>query len=105
MFVVFQAHKFLETEPHLAERIRKRPTPRAALQEARRLHSVQRSDWFDVNVGFMDNILEAKFRQHANLRNLLLTTGSRELVEKSPVSSGISELIRSRYMVIEDAEL
>jgi ribA/ribD-fused uncharacterized protein len=83
---VFQAHKFLETSPHLAERIRRAPTPREALQEATRLRRQQRSDWFDVNLGIMDSILEAKFRQHDSLRHKLLETGDRELIEDSPVS-------------------
>ena len=33
----------------------------------------------------MDGILEAKFRQHRRARDLLLATGSVELIEASPV--------------------
>ncbi|EKM52571.1 uncharacterized protein PHACADRAFT_149327 [Phanerochaete carnosa HHB-10118-sp] len=84
---LFQAHKFLETNPRLAEHIRRQRTPRAALQEATRLRSAQRRDWFNVNVAIMDDILQAKFRQHATLRDMLLRTGNRELIEKSPADS------------------
>ncbi|GJE95784.1 NADAR family protein [Phanerochaete sordida] len=84
---LFQAHKFLENDPHLAERIRQQPTPRAALQEATRNRPSQRKDWFHVNIAFMDGILEAKFTQHQGLRELLLSTGNRELIEDSPVDA------------------
>lgn len=85
VFAVFQAHKFLSKQPHLAERIRQLPTARAALEEASRLHRLQRRDWFDVNIGVMEEVLEAKFRQHRHLQQRLLDTGSRDLVEASPV--------------------
>ncbi|KAJ3557064.1 hypothetical protein NM688_g1679 [Phlebia brevispora] len=84
---LFQAHKFLDVQPHLAERIRKLPTARAALEEASRLQRLQRQDWFEVNIGVMDIVLEAKFRQHRGLYRRLLDTGNRELIEASPVDS------------------
>lgn len=85
VFTVFQARKFLDKQPHLAERIRQLPTARAALEEASRLHRLQRRDWFDVNIGVMEEILEEKFRQHRHLRHCLLDTGNRDLIEASPV--------------------
>ncbi|KIP09433.1 hypothetical protein PHLGIDRAFT_50683, partial [Phlebiopsis gigantea 11061_1 CR5-6] len=84
---LFQALKFMETDSRLAERVRRMPTPREALREATRLRNRQRTDWFEVNVGFMDQILQAKFSQHPHLERLLLNTGSRELIEDSPVDS------------------
>ena len=78
--------KFMDHEPRLAEHIRRMPTPRAALQEATRMRSMQRNDWFEVNVDFMDTILEAKFKQHPTLIQTLLGTGNRALLEDSPVS-------------------
>jgi predicted NAD-dependent protein-ADP-ribosyltransferase YbiA (DUF1768 family) len=74
--LVFQASKFIEHHPHIAEEIRHLPTSREALQAATR---------FDVNVNVMDMVLEAKFTQHAQLYELLLGTGDRELIEASPV--------------------
>ncbi len=82
---MFQAHKFFPEHPTLAERIRVLPNPRAALEEATRLTRLRRQDWFEVNLGIMDAILEAKFEQHPSLRKLLLDTGDRDLVEASPV--------------------
>ena len=62
------------------------PSARAALQEATRNRRLQRSDWFDVNLGIMEIILETKFTQHVELRRMLIDTGDRELIEASPVS-------------------
>ena len=73
--------------PDLAERIRRLPSSRAALEEAGWLKQFQRADWFDVNVTAMDTILEAKFFQHLWLRNQLLGTGENTLIEESPVRS------------------
>ena len=81
----FQASKFFGKRDDIAERIRHLPSPRDALQEATRLARLRRSDWFEVNVGIMDEILEAKFTQHRHLREMLLGTEDREIVEASPV--------------------
>jgi predicted NAD-dependent protein-ADP-ribosyltransferase YbiA (DUF1768 family) len=75
----------METDPALAERIRRLPTARMAQQEARKQTHRQRADWLDVNVAVMDKVLVAKFSQHRSLRHLLRNTGSRELIEDSPV--------------------
>ena len=82
----FQASKFLGTRGDIVERIRQLHSPRDALEEATRVARLRRPDWFEVNVGIMDTILEAKFTQHEGLRNRLLSTGDREIVEASPVS-------------------
>lgn len=75
--------------PDLAERIRLLPDSRTALDEARNLRAQQRSDWFDINVAVMDDILEAKFAQHLSLRDKLLSTGDSELIEDSPVRTDL----------------
>ncbi|KZT64793.1 DUF1768-domain-containing protein [Daedalea quercina L-15889] len=84
---LFQAHKFMPNEPKVAEHIRELPSSRDALEEAGRLRWFQRADWFDVNIRVMDNILEAKFTQHFSLRDMLLGTGTQQLIEDSPVDS------------------
>jgi predicted NAD-dependent protein-ADP-ribosyltransferase YbiA (DUF1768 family) len=75
----------METDPVLAERIRTLPTARMAQQEARKQAHRQRSNWLEVNVAVMDKVLRMKFSQHHSLRHLLRDTGSRELIEDSPV--------------------
>jgi len=82
---LFQAFKFMRSDPALAERIRKLPTPRMAQQEARKEAHRQRADWLDINVAIMDKVLDRKFSQHRSLRHMLRNTGSRELIEDSPV--------------------
>ncbi|KAH9042557.1 DUF1768-domain-containing protein [Lactarius pseudohatsudake] len=82
---LFQALKFMDTNPALAERIRMLPTARMAQQEAKKQIRHQRVDWLEVNVAMMEKVLEAKFKQHRHLRNLLRSTGSRELIEDSPI--------------------
>lgn len=84
---MFQAHKFLNEYPHLAETIRQLPTARDALEEAGHLQRFKRADWFDVNVGIMDTVLQAKFDQHRELCHMLLDTQGRDLMEASPVGS------------------
>ncbi|EPS93921.1 hypothetical protein FOMPIDRAFT_1055529 [Fomitopsis schrenkii] len=84
---LFQAHKFITDRPDLVTRIRHLHSPREALEVARRMRRLQRSDWFDVNVSIMDNILHAKFTQHPELKASLLGTGNREIIEDSPVDS------------------
>ncbi|KAI0002453.1 DUF1768-domain-containing protein [Russula compacta] len=82
---LFQAIKFMETDPELAERIRRLPTARMAQREAKKWAHRQRADWLDVNVAMMDRVLEAKFSQHRSLRGMLRGTGSHELIEDSPI--------------------
>ncbi|KAI0254486.1 hypothetical protein BJV78DRAFT_1184631 [Lactifluus subvellereus] len=82
---LFQAFKFMDADPALAERIRGLPTARMAQEEAKRQVHRQRSDWLSVNVAVMDEVLAAKFAQHRSLRHLLRSTGSRELIEDSPI--------------------
>ncbi|GJE95773.1 NADAR family protein [Phanerochaete sordida] len=84
---LFQAYKFFETAPHLAEHIRTQPTAKSAVGEAARLRSEQRQDWNQKNREVMDSILDAKFSQHADLREKLLSTGDRQIVEASPTDS------------------
>ena len=75
----------MKTDSALAEHIRRLPTARMAQQEARKQAHRQRADWLEVNVAMMDKVLKRKFSQHRSLRRMLKDTGSRELIEDSPV--------------------
>ena len=94
LYAVFQAFKFMITDPALAELMRTQPSARAARREAGFHRKHQRSDWFNVNVGVMDMILHAKFTQHEYLRDKLLETGNRKLIEDSPVRFSLLSLPR-----------
>ncbi|TRM64443.1 hypothetical protein BD626DRAFT_491843 [Schizophyllum amplum] len=81
---LFQASKFIDHRPLLAEHIRKvSRRPAVAFSEARRFQPEVRPDWLKVNIEMMDNALRLKFTQHLDLREELLQTGTAELVEDS----------------------
>ena len=92
---VYQAFKFMTTNPRVAELIRTQPSARAARKEAGFQRAHQRSDWFEMNVEAMYEILHAKFIQHDDLRVKLLETGDRELIEDSPVRFSVLSLCHS----------
>ncbi|MEM7155250.1 MAG: NADAR family protein [Myxococcota bacterium] len=75
----FQAQKF-ESERDRAD-VRKAKTPMEAARRGRDRKRKLRRDWESVKVSVMRTAVEAKFRQHADLRALLLSTGEAKLVE------------------------
>ncbi|KIO17882.1 hypothetical protein M407DRAFT_84531 [Tulasnella calospora MUT 4182] len=81
---LFQARKFLDHRPLLAEHIRKgNDRPRFAFIEARRFAPETRPDWKEKSIEIMEEILELKFTQHNKLRRMLLDTGERLLIENA----------------------
>jgi len=77
----FQAQKFIDT-PY-KEHIRSLATPREAFQFSR-MHHVRpwiRSDWHRVKDDVMKKALLCKFSQNEDLKQLLLDTGRRKLIE------------------------
>ncbi|KAG2149039.1 DUF1768-domain-containing protein [Suillus bovinus] len=82
---LFQSFKFLDSQPAIAEHIRKcGDRPSTVFDEAHRHQKWVRSDWRQVNVEKMEVTLRLKFTQHTDLKALLLGTGDAELVENSP---------------------
>ncbi|KAF8558128.1 DUF1768-domain-containing protein [Imleria badia] len=82
---LFQAFKFLDDHPEIAERIRNcGDRPMLAFDEAHRYQKWVRSDWRQVNVEKMETALRLKFTQHPDLKASLLGTGDADLVEDSP---------------------
>lgn len=61
----------------------KAPSAHEAFKEAERMKTFRRTDWDDVKVGIMLDILRAKAQQHEYVRRKLLDTGDRQLVEDS----------------------
>jgi len=83
----YQAQKSLD--PAYREAVHRAATP----DKAKRLSvswfkaatgRAPRDDWQDIKVDVMRRADEAKFRQNMELAELLLTTGSAELIEDSP---------------------
>ncbi len=83
----FQAQKFVGT-PYV-RKIRNAFGPRDAFELSRYPASShwRRSDWEVVKMDVMRKALFAKFTLHTFLKNKLLETGKRELVERSPHDS------------------
>ena len=77
----FQAQKFVGTDDGHAEAIRRATSPMMAARMGRDRKKRLRRDWESVKVGVMREALVAKFEQHAELRELLLSTGDAKLVE------------------------
>ncbi|HEY1051668.1 MAG TPA: NADAR family protein [Prosthecobacter sp.] len=77
----FQAQKFSD-KGHV-EKIRKTASPTAAARMGRDRKVPLRKDWEAVKNGVMRQALLAKFTQHPELRELLLSTGERGLIEST----------------------
>src|SRR2546423_641720 len=75
----FQAQKFAGTEH--AEAVRLAKSPMIAARMGRDRSKPLRPDWEAVKDDVMREAVRAKFRQHAELRALLLNTGDATIVE------------------------
>lgn len=61
------------------ETIRNTATPAEAKRLGRKL--TLRHDWDTIKLGVMESLVRQKFQNHKHLRDLLLATGTEELVE------------------------
>ena len=75
----FQAQKFLDKEHQ--EAIRKANSPMIAAHMGRDRKKKLRRDWESIKVSIMTDAVRAKFTQHEDLRQILLSTGDAKLVE------------------------
>lgn len=78
----FQAQKFIGT-PHV-EQIRLALTPKDAAKMGRERDRPLRSDWEQVKDDVMLKAVLSKFQTHADIREILLSTGNQLIVENSP---------------------
>lgn len=79
----FQAQKFVGT-PHV-DQIRQAKTAKEAAKMGRERSRPLRSDWEAVKDDIMYQAVLKKFQTHADIREILLSTGEEELVENSPI--------------------
>jgi ribA/ribD-fused uncharacterized protein len=79
----FQAQKFVGT-PYL-EKVRQTKTPKNAANMGRDRSLPLRNDWEQVKDDVMGKAVLSKFRTHANIRETLLSTGNKVLIENSPI--------------------
>lgn len=83
----FQAAKFGCMDVDYAIRIEKASTPDEAARLGRsRNHEIQ-PRWDEFRDDYMMNALRAKFTQHTELKELLLSTDDEEIIEDSPIDS------------------
>lgn len=75
----FQAQKFDDQE--YRRKIREARSPMQAARLGRDRKQKLRRDWESVKVGVMRRAVLAKFTQHEELRELLLSTGDAKIVE------------------------
>ncbi|KAJ7110381.1 hypothetical protein C8R43DRAFT_1042439 [Mycena crocata] len=79
---LFQAFKFMDNHPDIAEEIRTISYhPRDAYKLARVHKADQHPDWSKTNIAKMDIAVWHKFTQHEALKQELLGTGDAELIE------------------------
>ena len=77
----FQSQKFAGT-PH-AEQIRQVKTPKDAAKMGRDRSRPLRSDWEQVKDDVMRKAVLRKFETHADIREVLLSTGDEQIVENA----------------------
>lgn len=78
----FQAQKFAGTK--YEDKVRESRSPKEAAQLGRRRDFPLRKDWESVKDDVMRRAVLAKFQKHEDIRQILLDTGDKELVENAP---------------------
>jgi N-glycosidase YbiA len=78
----FQAQKFAGHPEHV-EAVRLAKTPKEAATLGRERTRPLRKDWESVKDDVMRKVVLKKFETHEDIRNILLSTGEEEIVEKT----------------------
>lgn len=79
----FQSKKFSDADKEYAQRIIDSETPKKAKSLGRGNSTKLRSDWITARVEIMYEGLKAKFTQNEDLKQLLLSTSKKELIENN----------------------
>lgn len=77
----FQAQKFAGTE--YEEEIQLSATPMEAANLGRDRNKPLRKDWEQVKDSIMKEAILAKFKTHDDIREILISTGDNEIIEKT----------------------
>ncbi len=81
----YQAAKF--NDPEIIELIKNAPSAHDAKKIAHAHQDKIVSNWSEIEVGIMEEILRAKLAQHPYIQRKLRESGNREIVENSPTDS------------------
>ncbi|XXF76217.1 NADAR family protein [Myxococcaceae bacterium GXIMD 01537] len=79
----FQAQKFVGTDDAYVEEIRSARSPMIAARLGRSRKHPLRRDWESVKDEVMRQAVLAKFETHPDAREVLLSTGDEQLIEKT----------------------
>jgi ribA/ribD-fused uncharacterized protein len=80
-------------KPAVRQWILSAPSPALLAMAAHGLYSWDiRSDWSKIKFDRMRQVLKAKFTQHEDLREILLSTGNLRLVESATVDNSVNRL-------------
>jgi ribA/ribD-fused uncharacterized protein len=101
--IEFEGEKFATSEhayqagkarkPEVRKWLMEAPTPALLAMAAHGLYVWDiNSDWSKINFDRMKRVLEAKFTQHEDLKELLLSTGTARLVESATVNNAVNRL-------------
>lgn len=81
----YQAAKF--EDDAVQEKIRSALSAFDAFTIGRQLVELRVKNWEDVKVGIMEDIVRAKLEQHSHIKETLIESGNREIIEASPVDA------------------
>lgn len=82
----FHWKKFEMTEPKIAQEVMQAGSPWLA-KKLSRISDNRRKDWQDIKVEIMFELVSAKVAQHQDVREMLIATNGKAIVENSPVDS------------------
>ncbi len=80
----YQSSKFFETAPEIAEQIKNCYSAHEAQKIAVANKHLVRSDWDEIKVGVMEELLRLKLAQNPYVKKKLLETKEYRIVEDSP---------------------
>jgi len=83
----YQAAHFFDTVPDIIEKIRTAKSPREASDLANKLKAQEDQKWSEKKVAVMEEIVRAKYEQHAFIRKTLLECGDKYIVEMNDKDS------------------
>jgi ribA/ribD-fused uncharacterized protein len=77
----YQAAHFIDVDPNLAEQVRQIRSPRAAADFANSNSAHDDPEWANKKVSVMEEIVKCKLEQHDYIREVLILSGSLDIVE------------------------
>lgn len=83
----YQAHKFLQTAPEIAEQIINCNSAHDAQKIANENKAKQRADWDEIKLEVMEKLLRLKLEQNPYVKKKLLQTNNLLICEDSPKDS------------------